>query len=172
MYIIDEICSFKNVRINGFGYCYNLNACSMKTNQETLKGSWLLLLAFFLPLMLHGQAVPADTSYLADVKDEMRKIWPESRTINLVFHGHSVPAGYWTNHEVHTLESYPHLVLKKLKEKFPAMRVERIDERFTSQIAQRAMLEGGLKKKDRQNKETVDMITAVLILQSWLEMNE
>ena len=116
---MSEICSFKKVRINGFGYGYNLNAGSMKTNQETLKGSWLLLLAFFLPLMLHGQSVPADTSYLADVKDEMRKIWPESRTINLVFHGHSVPAGYWTNHEVHTLESYSHLVLKELKAKYP-----------------------------------------------------
>ncbi len=36
-----------------------------------------------------------------------------------MFHGHSVPAGYWTNHEVHTLESYPHLVLQKLKAKYP-----------------------------------------------------
>ncbi|HEY9488372.1 MAG TPA: SGNH/GDSL hydrolase family protein [Chryseosolibacter sp.] len=49
----------------------------------------------------------------------MRKVWPEGRTINLVFHGHSVPAGYWTNHEVHTLDSYPNLLLKKLKAKYP-----------------------------------------------------
>lgn len=91
----------------------------MKTNQGTLKSSWLLLLAFLLPPTLHGQSIPADTSYLANVTNEMRKVWPGSRTINLVFHGHSVPAGYWTNHEVHTLESYPNLVLRKLKEKYP-----------------------------------------------------
>lgn len=91
----------------------------MKINQGTLKGIWLLSLAILLPPMLHGQPAPADTSYLTDVKNEMRKVWPESRTINLVFHGHSVPAGYWTNHEVHTLESYPYLVLRKLKTKYP-----------------------------------------------------
>jgi putative holliday junction resolvase len=67
----------------------------------------------------------------------------------------------------------PHVngFIRRLKEKFPDLRVERVDERFTSQIAQRAMLDGGLKKKDRQNKETVDMVSAVLILQTWMEMN-
>lgn len=79
----------------------------------------LLLLVVLLPTWTYCQALPADSSYLSGVKTEMRKLWPESRTINLVFHGHSVPAGYWTNHEVHTLESYPNLVLKKLKAKYP-----------------------------------------------------
>jgi putative holliday junction resolvase len=67
----------------------------------------------------------------------------------------------------------PHIngFLKKLRQKFPELIIERVDERFTSRIAQRAMLEGGLKKKDRQNKETVDKISAVLILQTWMEMN-
>lgn len=45
--------------------------------------------------------------------------WPKNRTINLVFHGHSVPAGYWHDHEVHTLESYPNLVLALLKKQYP-----------------------------------------------------
>ncbi|MFN5183630.1 MAG: Holliday junction resolvase RuvX [Bacteroidota bacterium] len=61
--------------------------------------------------------------------------------------------------------------LKKFKEKFPLMKIERVDERFTSSIAQRTMLEGGLKKSDRKNKSTVDLISAVLILQTWMEMN-
>jgi putative holliday junction resolvase len=67
----------------------------------------------------------------------------------------------------------PHVngFVKRLKEKYPQMRIERLDERFTSQLAQRAMLEGGLKKKDRQNKETVDRISAVIILQDWLSAN-
>lgn len=79
----------------------------------------MLSLVTLLSFALHAQPSSADTSYLTDVKNEMRKIWPANRTINLVFHGHSVPAGYWTNHEVHTLESYPYLVLQKLKAKYP-----------------------------------------------------
>ena len=56
-----------------------------------------------------------------------------------------------------------------LKKNFPLIPVEREDERFTSLMAQRSLLEGGLKKSDRQNKEYVDLASAVLILQSWME---
>lgn len=45
--------------------------------------------------------------------------WPNNRAINLVFHGHSVPAGYHKTPEVRPFESYPHLVYKKLKEGYP-----------------------------------------------------
>jgi putative Holliday junction resolvase len=62
--------------------------------------------------------------------------------------------------------------IKKLREKFPEMRIERMDERFTSQMAQQTMLMGGLKKKDRQNKETVDMVSATIILQSYMQSLE
>ena len=47
--------------------------------------------------------------------------------------------------------------------------IEFIDERFTSVIAQRVMIDGGLKKKARQNKALVDEISATIILQSYLE---
>lgn len=47
--------------------------------------------------------------------------------------------------------------------------IEFFDERFTSIIAQRAMIDGGLKKKARQNKALVDEISATIILQSYLE---
>ena len=60
--------------------------------------------------------------------------------------------------------------VKKLKEKFPELKVERIDERFTSSMAHQTMLMGGLKKKDRQNKETVDRISATIILQSYMQL--
>jgi putative Holliday junction resolvase len=43
-----------------------------------------------------------------------------------------------------------------------------VDERFTTSLAQRAMIEGGMKKKDRQIKGNVDKISAVLILQAFL----
>lgn len=49
--------------------------------------------------------------------------------------------------------------------------VEMFDERFTSALAHKAMLDGGLKKKDRQNKALVDEISATIILQSYMESN-
>lgn len=60
-----------------------------------------------------------DTTYLSSIKTELQKERPENRNINLVFHGHSGPAGFGNNHEVHTLEAYPNLVLKKLKTIYP-----------------------------------------------------
>ena len=57
----------------------------------------------------------------------------------------------------------------RLKEKFPTSPVERIDERFTSKIAFQAMIDGGLKKKQRQNKALIDTVSAVIILQSYMQ---
>jgi len=59
--------------------------------------------------------------------------------------------------------------LKKLKKQFPDIPVELEDERFTSRMAQDAMIQGGMKKKQRQNKANVDKISATIILQSFLE---
>jgi len=59
--------------------------------------------------------------------------------------------------------------IRLLKKNFPEIPVERMDERFTSKMALQAMIDGGLKKKDRQNKELVDSISATLILQSYME---
>ncbi|MFU2377526.1 Holliday junction resolvase RuvX [Phocaeicola plebeius] len=57
----------------------------------------------------------------------------------------------------------------QLKKKLPDMLVELVDERFTSVLAHQAMLDGGLKKKARQDKALVDEISATIILQSYLE---
>jgi putative holliday junction resolvase len=59
-----------------------------------------------------------------------------------------------------------HRILQKT---FPGIPVHLVDERFTSKMAQAAMLTGGLKKKDRQDKGTVDRVSAAIILQSYLE---
>ncbi len=56
-----------------------------------------------------------------------------------------------------------------LKKNFPQIPVEMVDERFTSVLAHQAMIAGGLKKKDRQDKALVDEISATIILQSYLE---
>ena len=59
--------------------------------------------------------------------------------------------------------------VRHLRNKFPTMKIERYDERFTTAMAHQAMLLGGLKKKARQNKETVDMVSATIILQNYLD---
>ena len=59
--------------------------------------------------------------------------------------------------------------VKKFLSTFPDIPLERADERFTSKMAHQTMLMAGLRKKARQNKETVDAISATIILQSYLE---
>ena len=59
--------------------------------------------------------------------------------------------------------------VNRFKKVFPNKKVVLHDERFTSKLAFDAMITGGLKKKDRQNKGTVDKVSATIILQSYLE---
>lgn len=59
--------------------------------------------------------------------------------------------------------------IRQLRKQFPEIPVERVDERFTSQMAMRTMIDAGLGKKARQNKALVDTISATIILQSYLE---
>lgn len=59
--------------------------------------------------------------------------------------------------------------LKQLKKAFPETPVLLEDERFTSVLAHRAMIDGGMKYKDRRNKASVDKIAAAIILQSFLD---
>ena len=59
-------------------------------------------------------------------------------------------------------------IIKKLTKEFPQMPIEKVDERFTSKMAKEAMLEMGLKKKDRRNKRTVDEIPAAIMLQEYM----
>jgi putative Holliday junction resolvase len=56
-----------------------------------------------------------------------------------------------------------------LKKNFADIPIEMIDERFTSKMASAAIAQSGLKKSDRQKKELVDAVAAVIILQSYLE---
>ena len=59
--------------------------------------------------------------------------------------------------------------LKTLGKAFPGIPVTLEDERFTSVMAHRAMIDGGMKYKDRRNKESVDKIAAAIILQGYLD---
>ena len=59
--------------------------------------------------------------------------------------------------------------LKRLRKAFPEVPVELEDERFTSVLAHRAMIDGGMKKSDRRDKNSVDKISAAIILQSYMD---
>lgn len=61
--------------------------------------------------------------------------------------------------------------LKTLKKAFPDVQISLEDERFTSVLAHRAMIDGGMKKKERRDKSSVDRISAAIILQSYLDRN-
>lgn len=60
---------------------------------------------------------------------------------------------------------------KRLSKVFPSVPVDLEDERFTSVLAHRAMIDGGMKKKDRRDKNSVDRISAAIILQGWMDRN-
>jgi putative Holliday junction resolvase len=64
---------------------------------------------------------------------------------------------------------YVNPFIKKLKKTYPEIHIYLADERFTSQMAFRTMIDGGVKKKERQDKSMVDKISASIILQSFLE---
>ena len=62
--------------------------------------------------------------------------------------------------------------IRKFRKVFKEMKLERFDERFTSKMAMQTMIDAGLKRKDRQKKETVDKISAVILLQSFMQSRE
>jgi putative Holliday junction resolvase len=62
--------------------------------------------------------------------------------------------------------------VNRLKKAFPDLKIDRYDERFTSKMAFQTMIEAGLSKKQRTNKELVDMISATIILQSYMQQIE
>lgn len=66
---------------------------------------------------MSGQ-LPDREQYLLGLLQEMLKPWPQNRTINIVCHGHSVPAGYFCTPIVNPLQAYPHLLFVGLKERF------------------------------------------------------
>ena len=67
-------------------------------------------------------------------------------------------------------EQYIKPFIKQLGKTFPDIRIERVDERFTSMLATQAILDSGISKKSRRDKALVDKVSAAIILQTYLEM--
>ena len=75
-----------------------------------------------------------------------------------------------TSGELSESMAYIRPVVARLKKALPEMPIEYVDERYTSVLAHQAMIDGGLRKKARMNKELVDEISATIILQTYMEM--
>ena len=73
----------------------------------------------------------------------------------------------WDDSDTHATPLVRQIVQRLLKE-FPAVPLKMVDERFTSKLASRAMVEMGMKKKQRRNKALVDEIAATIMLQEYL----
>lgn len=73
------------------------------------------------------------------------------------------------NYEESESMQYIKPFVKKLEKEFSAIPIEYFDERFSSKMAHQTMIDGGLKKKQRQNKDLVDEISATIILQGYME---
>jgi len=73
------------------------------------------------------------------------------------------------NNEPSEAIRYINPFLKKFQQEYKDMPIKLMDERFTSKMAFQTMIDAGVKKKDRQNKATIDGVSATIILQSYLE---
>ena len=80
-----------------------------------------LFFSFCTTLQSNNETTDArvEEDYLAEFKQQMQLKWPNNKTMNVVFHGHSVPSGYFRTPTVNTLAAYPHLFLKFLKANYP-----------------------------------------------------
>lgn len=74
----------------------------------------------------------------------------------------------WDESDTHASEPVRNFI-KRLHKEFPGIPVKPVDERYTSKLASQAMVEMGLKKKDRRNKKIIDEVAATIILQEYLQ---
>jgi putative Holliday junction resolvase len=76
------------------------------------------------------------------------------------------------NNELSESVKYIEPFYRKLKKDYPEIKVDKYDERFTSKIASQTIAMSGLRKKERQKKELIDKVSAVLILQSYMHAQQ
>jgi len=120
-----------------------------------------------------GLAVTDELKIIAGALDTVRTVdiinylkeYLGRETVELVIVGKPVQMNYKDSEA----EAYIIPFIKQLNKEFPDLPVVRHDERFTSKMAKQAVLESGVSKTKRQNKELIDKVSATIILQSYLE---
>ena len=111
-------------------------------------------------------ASPLETVASAKIIDYLQKMTTSETVVRFV-------VGYPMNLDGRPAEAAADVdvFLKQLAKRFPGIPVSLEDERFTSVLAHKAMIDGGMKKSERRKKESVDKISAAIILQSYLDRN-
>jgi len=112
-------------------------------------------------------ASPLDTIRTADF-DLFIAEYLKKETIDAFVIGYPVQL----NNEPSESVRYINPFIKKLKKAYPSIEIHLMDERFTSVMAHNTMIEGGLKKKARQDKSLADKISASIILRSFLDRKQ
>ena len=112
-------------------------------------------------------ASPLETVASAKIIEYLQKLTISEKVVRFV-------VGYPMNLDGRPAEAAADVdaFLKRLAKHFPAIPVSLEDERFTSVLAHRAMIDGGMKKSERRKKESVDKISAAIILQSYIDRNK
>ncbi len=113
-----------------------------------------------LQIIATGLATIESKTLIPFLKDYLSK-----ETVELIIIG--LPVN-WDESDTHGTPLVK-AAIKKLEKAFPQIPIKTVDERYTSKMAKAAMLEMGMKKKDRQIKGNVDMIAATIILQEYLQ---
>lgn len=114
------------------------------------------------PLRIFASAL--ETVHSAKIIDYLKKYAQEQRIERFVV-GYPMNLNGVPSEAAADVDAF----LKQLKKHFPDIPVTLEDERFTSVLAHRAMIDGGMKKMDRRDKAAVDKVSAALILQTYLD---
>ncbi len=117
------------------------------------------------PLMVFATAL--DTVHSANIIDYLQK-YSQTETIVRFVVGYPINLNGAPSEAARDVDAF----LNLLKKKFPDIPVTLEDERFTSVLAHKAMIDGGMKKMARRQKEAVDKISAAIILQAWMDRPE
>ena len=112
-------------------------------------------------------ASPMDTVPAAKIIDYLKK-YAETESVTRFVVGYPVNMDNTPSEAAADVDIF----LKNMAKAFPSVPVTLEDERFTSVLAHRAMIDGGMKAKDRRDKSSVDKISAAIILQGWLDRNK
>lgn len=114
------------------------------------------------PLRIFASAL--ETVPSAKIIDFLQK-YAETETIERFVVGYPMNLNNTPSEAAKDVDAF----LNLLKKRFPSIPITLEDERFTSVLAHRAMIEGGMKKSDRRDKNSVDKVSAAIILQSYLD---
>lgn len=109
-------------------------------------------------------ASPLQTVATAQLSDFLKKIVPEKKVVAIV-----IGEARYLNGRDSEITAEQAKFAGQVSRMFPEIPVHRVNEMFTSKMASQSLITSGMKKTDRQKKENIDMVSAAIILQSYLD---